>query len=179
MSEYKNLLIAAGIAVGLVLLAFASGAYWQFERMKHAPARTQLYYIEHPTVIPPVTQHQHAHPAQNAEDHQAAVDSLMARAERADSLDAVLRDKLQVMAASFEDSLVVSDTLGTFRTQILTEIEYDPVLEIMTKIVTYVDPSFKSLVIDRSQFVELTIWEKLYYALPVAAVLAIILHWLL
>ena len=141
----KNIIIGGLIICGIIALAFASGAYWQFERDRNAPGRTTIRIVEHYPIIPPKTE---TKPIKIKEpkdaQNQAKIDSLIVRARAADSLEIILDNKLQIRYTKFKDTIDVKDTCGAFYAFVINEIEYNPLTEIILKTMSYDSVKFTS-----------------------------------
>lgn len=170
--NWKNAVIGFMMFCGVMLLAFASGAYWQFERDRKAPGRITLTYVERPIILPPKEQSSHAHPAPAQRDR--LIDSLIAQARRTDSLETLLRRKLLAQIVSFDDTISVKDSLGGFYARELSTIEYDPISEVMRKLTKYADVKFTAAVIEKEKYIEPTFWERLYAGSGIAAVVIVL-----
>ena len=172
--NWNNIFIGLGIFCGLLLLAFASGAYWQYDRDRNAPARVTLTYIEHPVVIPAKEESKPAQPKPPEPGRNRLIDSLISQAKRADSLEVMLRDKLEEWTVQFDDTISVKDSLGSFFARTLTTLDYDPVTEIIKKMVEFSDVKFTAAVINTEKYIDPSFWQKLYYGSGIAAVIIVI-----
>jgi hypothetical protein len=103
-----------------------------------------------------------------------AIDSTIAKAARADSLDELLADKLETREVEFVDTLDFNapDSAGSFRAIEIHSLEYDPMTDLMTKVTKYLDVNFnvREKTIERIIVEPMGFFEKIQVALPEALV---------
>ncbi len=112
---------------GLIGLAFFIGAWWQLDRIRHAPTKTTWTIVERPIFIrakPAVVAP--ARPVPPDSSRQKIIDALTRRASEADSIEMAYRASLCVRRSTREESLEFSDSLVSIHVAMTRYLEYDP-----------------------------------------------------
>lgn len=172
MSKLQTIAIGILFALGILALAYFAGARWQFERDRNAPARISIRIVERLVEIPvKVEIKPAARPNQVAEDRNARIDSLIAKARRADSLEALAWSLSQQLEATFEDTISVEDSSGSFYLREIHAIQADPIDSTIQKRTEYLDGIFKvkEKSIERVVIEPPKTLDVLKIAIPVAA----------
>jgi len=140
--NWKTLLVVVLLALAYTAACIVGGMRYQFNKDRNAPGDTTLHIVERPITLP-TTEHQSTaqHIPPN-EQRATATDSLIARARRADSLEAALRKSLQKVEVTFKDTISVKDTCGSFYALQVRKIEYDPLSGMITEMVSYDSAKF-------------------------------------
>ena len=123
----------AALAALLILVGMRIDRYL----IMREPPRISVARIERPIFLPATHAETPAKPVRPDSSRQHFIDSLIARARHADSLDQFVASKLRVVETQHPDSIVHKDSSGEFRADIFRKIVYDPISEIFKDSTAY------------------------------------------
>lgn len=163
--------------LGMAMLLVAAG--WYLHSRQPVVARETVRFIDRPVALdlPPKHDSKPSRPAPVTPEQSTKIEALIRRAAEADSLEYLSWSLAQPQQAFFEDTIAVADTSwGSIEILRFEHILVTPADSVIQRDISY-GPSkvnIKEKVITREIPIEPTFWDRLYYGLPVAAVIVVI-----
>lgn len=155
-NRLSSIPLILGIAMFLVLV----GIRYERDRIAKLPKSVELIIVDRPVEIPGKVSRAKAGPVKaKDESRQALEDSLMRLARENGRLDSLAREALLVREATFEDTITVEDSLGSFYLRAIHKIRYDGALREMTKRTDYYDGKLTTVLIKEETYLKPTMLD--------------------
>lgn len=168
---------AAVLAVaGILYLCFAAGRWYEFTKIKNAPRRIVNQFVERPFQIPAVNQLRSS-TSRIDSLNQPRLDSLIARAQRADSLERLVRRMAEAHDATFIDTVMFEDSSASFTLIEEHLIMTTPLDSIIRKATTYSGGTLrtKTQAIETIELQDPTLWEQVDFPVGIVSGVALTL----
>lgn len=135
------------LALGILALVFLAGYHYRSLQIRTGPPKTIV--VERPVEIPSKRDNVTGRPVRRTAERINLQDSLIALAVQNDSLAEFAETLSTPFEAVFDDTISVTDSLGSFRTRRIDSLRIDPLTRLIERRVAYLDSKLSTVKIEQ------------------------------
>lgn len=148
----RGILISSPLALGILALVFLLGYHYRSLQIRTGPPK--MIVVERPVEIPSKQDNVTGRPVRPTAERINLQDSLISLAVQNNSLAEFAETLSTPFEAVFEDTISVTDSLGSFRTRRIDSLRIDPLTRLIDRRVAYLDSKLSTVKIEQLVTVE-------------------------